>query len=132
MNCTFCDIVEGKAPADIRFELPDSLVIVPLNPVAPGHRIAIPRVHVSNFSENPATTAAVMRDVAELMALTTEIDCNIITSRGKAATQTVFHLHVHIVPRFEGDGLRLPWTEKLTVPWKQRMDAELIEKGRLS
>ena len=68
----------------------------------------LPRVHVPDAGTDPDVTAAVMRRAAELMA--EHGAANLITSRGAAATQTVFHLHVHVVPRRPGDGLMLPWS----------------------
>jgi len=85
--------------------------IEPLNPVVAGHRIVISRAHVKDFSEDSAVTMLVMgyaaRKAEELGG-----DFNLITSKGKNATQSVFHLHVHLVPRKEGDGLMLPWTNQ--------------------
>lgn len=68
----------------------------------------LPRVHVEDAGNDPETTAAVMRRAAELMA--EHAAANLITSKGEPATQSVFHLHVHVVPRADGDGLPLPWT----------------------
>ncbi|MDJ0345227.1 HIT domain-containing protein [Streptomyces sp. H10-C2] len=105
--CPFCEIVAGRAPATIVREWPDALAIVPLGPVVDGHLLIIPKVHVADFSEDPDVSAATMRRAAELADGTNP--ANIITSRGRAATQSVFHLHLHLVPRAAGDGLALPW-----------------------
>jgi histidine triad (HIT) family protein len=102
----FCQIVAGEAPATIHAAWDDAIAIVPLNPVTEGHLLVLPRQHVMDALEDPQVTAAVMARAAEWAPW----PCNIITSAGPAATQTVFHLHVHIVPRSEGDGLALPWT----------------------
>lgn len=104
--CVFCDIVEGIAPAEVVAEWASAAAIVPLNPVVSGHVLVIPRHHVRDAVDDPHTTAVVMGHVAEIA----EPPCNIITSVGREATQSVFHLHVHVVPRAEGDGLALPWT----------------------
>jgi histidine triad (HIT) family protein len=104
--CVFCDIVAGRAPADIFHEWDDALAIVPLNPVTPGHLLVIPKIHVADVGHDPEISAATMRRAAELAASQW---CNVITSRGRVATQSVFHLHLHIVPRAENDGLALPW-----------------------
>lgn len=84
--------------------------LVPLNPVTTGHLLVIPRKHVSDFSEDPETTAKVMRYAAEIVKEHGLQNVNLITSKGTDATQSVFHFHVHIVPRSRGDGLKLPWT----------------------
>jgi histidine triad (HIT) family protein len=86
-NCVFCAIAAGQTPAVIVREWPDTLAVRP-------------------------RTAAVMRRAAELMA--EHPAANLITSKGAAATQTVYHLHVHVVPRQGGDGLPLPWTPQHT------------------
>lgn len=87
----------------------DIIDIEPLDPVVPGHRIVIPRDHVQDFAESPFITSEVMRYAAR-RAKQLGGDFNLITSKGPAATQSVFHLHVHLVPRREDDGLHLPWT----------------------
>lgn len=99
MTCPFCPMFKGDE---------DVIDIEPLNPVVPGHRLVIPREHVKDFSEDPAVTARVMEYAAKLGKKMG--DANLITSKGKSATQTVFHLHVHLVPRHDKDGLTLPWT----------------------
>ena len=106
-DCPFCAIVAGDAPATIVREWPDAIAIVPLNPVTDGHMLVIPRRHVSDFTEDADISAATMRCASELAGA----PANVITSAGSAATQTVDHLHLHIVPRRDGDGLALPWTE---------------------
>ena len=105
-DCIFCDIAKGQAPAQWVNSWPDAIAIVPLGPVVAGHTLVIPRRHVADAASDPETTAATMRRAAEIAPWPS----NIITSIGAPATQTVFHLHVHIVPRAEGDGLALPWS----------------------
>lgn len=102
--CPFCEIMKGH----------DDIVAViePLNPVTPGHRLAIPSLHVQDAGEEPALTAEVMYRAAQYAA-SLGCDYNLITSAGPDATQTVYHLHIHIVPRHAGDGLHLPWTGQI-------------------
>lgn len=108
-GCPFCLIVCGRAPATVLRAWPDALAIRPRHGgVTAGHVLVIPRVHVADVAEDPVVSAATMLRAAELAAEAG--DCNVITSRGAAATQTVRHLHLHVVPRAEGDGLLLPWT----------------------
>ena len=107
-DCAFCDIVTGRGRAVVVREWDDVVAIRPRGGVAEGHLLVLPRVHVADAGSDPDVTAAVMRRAAELMA--EHDDANLITSRGAAATQTVFHLHVHVVPRRPGDGLALPWS----------------------
>lgn len=110
-GCPFCAIAAREAPADIVGDWGNALAIVPLNPVTPGHVLVLPAVHVTSAVENPDVTAMTMRYAAKY-ARENAADCNIITSVGAAATQTVRHLHIHVVPRRDGDGLALPWSEE--------------------
>ncbi|MCX4682467.1 HIT domain-containing protein [Streptomyces sp. NBC_01433] len=107
-DCTFCAIVAGELPATVVREWDDTVAILPRGGCTEGHVLVIPRTHVADAGADPEVTARTMARAAELMA--EHEDANIITSKGSVATQTQFHLHVHVVPRVEGDGLALPWT----------------------
>jgi histidine triad (HIT) family protein len=109
--CPFCEIIHGRAPGDIVERWPDTIALRPLNPVVDGHLLVIPRGHVDSALSDPAVTGLVAQRAAELGRLY-GCDLNLITSIGSAATQTVRHLHWHVVPRVEGDGLSLPWTPR--------------------
>ncbi len=104
--CVFCRIIAGNEPATIVRRWRSAVAIVPLEPVVAGHLLVIPRRHVRDFTVDPMVSAVAMHCAAELATP----DANLITSAGTAATQTVAHLHLHIVPRRPGDGLALPWT----------------------
>jgi len=111
-SCVFCDILAGEAPATIVRSWEYAIALVPLNPVTEGHTLVIPDDHVRDVTENPEVSALTMQAAAEYAA---EVGpCNVITSAGREATQTVFHLHLHVIPRREGDGLALPWTTSTT------------------
>lgn len=107
-DCVFCEIVAGRSPADFVAWTNESVIFRPLGPVVDGHVLVIPRRHVADAAEAPAVTGETMKDAANYAA-TRHPSFNIITSRGRAATQSVFHLHVHVVPRAEDDGLMVPW-----------------------
>lgn len=132
VDCPFCQIVCGTAPAEIVQRWDDALAIVPLDPVTPGHVLIIPNRHVSDALEDPDVAAAMMRHASALSGS----QCNIITSAGPYATQTVFHLHLHVVPRRRGDGLRLPWTDRTAADVDRPADGpttdELAELWRLN
>lgn len=108
-TCVFCGIVAAKSSTKITEDWLHTIVFEPLNPVTPGHMLVVPKRHVSDFADDPITSGYTMLRAAEY-AKAAGGDFNLITSKGTAATQTVFHLHVHLVPRREGDGLALPWT----------------------
>jgi len=111
-NCPFCQIAAGEVPGVEwvvkRDYWPDAMAFYPLNPVVDGHVLVVPKVHTPDFASNPEVSAATMRRAAELMRWTTN-PMNLITSRGREATQSIFHLHFHLVPRAHNDGLALPW-----------------------
>lgn len=107
-TCIFCEIVAGRAPAEVVAEWPETLILVPLNPVTQGHLLVIPKEHVRDFTTDPWIAARTMHRAAEHARLSTR-PMNLITSRGREATQSVFHLHLHLVPRAKDDGLALPW-----------------------
>lgn len=107
MSCVFCAIVAGREPATVLAAWPGVIAIRPLEPVTDGHTLVIPQAHVVDVAEAPAISALTMVAAAELAGR--HEACNVITSRGSAASQTQFHLHIHVVPRRAGDGLALPW-----------------------
>ncbi|MFG2094104.1 HIT domain-containing protein [Streptomyces sp. NPDC048612] len=106
--CAFCRMAAGTEPTPLVRDWPEAFAIEPRRPVTPGHLLVIPRRHVRDATTDPAVTAAVMQRAAELGAELAG-DLNLITAVGRAATQTVFHAHVHLIPRHHDDGLPLPW-----------------------
>lgn len=108
-DCVFCNLI-ANPEAPMLEVVTDSVAFVPLNPVTEGHFIVVPKRHIDDAMKEPSLTGQVMCDAAYLASERMVGPCNFITSCGKAATQTVFHLHIHVVPRREGDGLHLPWT----------------------
>lgn len=108
-GCVFCDIVAGESPAaDYRACGTENVAFTPLNPVTDGHTLVVPRVHVKDATTMYTVSAETMKWAAILASHFHS--ANIITSIGAPATQSVYHLHLHVVPRREGDGLTLPWT----------------------
>lgn len=89
-----------------------AIAIRPRRPVVDGHLLVIPTAHVPDVGADPEVAAVAMAAAADLAA--EHADCNVLTSRGRYATQTVYHLHIHVVPRAAGDGLPLPWTPQQT------------------
>ena len=103
-DCVFCKKFEGRHEGSVN-------IFEPLNPVVPGHMLVVPFKHVTDFTDDPKTTALVMADAASY-AKRMGGEWNLITSKGKDATQSVFHFHVHLVPRHKDDGLQLPWSNQ--------------------
>jgi histidine triad (HIT) family protein len=109
-DCGFCSSANGKPITRVvrRWRWRGVVALETLNPVVPGHIVVVSRWHTKDAGENPRITARVMQCAAELVA---ELNAaNIIASKGPEASQTFFHLHAHVVPRKEGDGLPMPWT----------------------
>lgn len=109
--CVFCDILAGTMPVEwvLRPDFwPETMAFVPLNPVVEGHCLIAPKDHVTDFAADPQVFGVTARRAGELMRWT-DRPMNVITSKGREATQSVFHLHLHLIPRSENDGLALPW-----------------------
>lgn len=105
-SCVFCHRIKNY---EFDFEDLYTVSFEPLNPVTPGHRLFIPKDHVPNAGISPTATANAFFAAAQF-AYTEGTEYNLITSAGPSATQTIFHVHIHYVPRRPGDGLHLPWT----------------------
>lgn len=108
-DCVFCKIVAGDAPAKVVERSPRHLIFEPLAPHAPGHVLVIPTDHLRDAVEAPIRTGHVIERAARY-AQRFEA-AQILTSIGEAATQSVFHLHWHVIPRGPEDGLHHDW------PW---------------
>lgn len=136
-NCDFCEIVAGRADVQIVAEWTSAIAFFPLEPATPGHTLVVPRRHVRDLWEaDPSLGASLLRNVLELagsIRAALEPDgMNIINSAGEAATQTVMHLHVHLVPRYWGDDMGPIWPQESSVTDKQTRDAlSRISEARL-
>ena len=113
-DCEFCQIVWGERPARVVADAPDALAFFPLRPVCPGHTIVIPKTHVPDlWAASSLLSAGLMQAVIRVgHAIDTALrpdGLNLISSAGQAASQTVFHLHLHVVPRWAGDRLGSIW-----------------------
>ncbi len=106
-DCPFCKRI---AAGEYDYDGLGSVAFQPLNPVTPGHFLVVPRRHLADATEAPRSTGYAVQFAAALALEMGLESFNLITSVGTAATQTVRHLHWHIVPRRLDDGLHLPWT----------------------
>ncbi len=114
-DCIFCKIVAGELPATIVDEDERTIAFMDINPATHGHVLVIPRAHSSDLlSIDPDDLAAVAlasQRLARRMRERLDADgVNLVNSCGAVAWQTVFHFHVHVIPRYVEDPLRLPWT----------------------
>ncbi len=114
-DCIFCKIVAGELPGQIIDQDERTLSFMDINPATRGHALVIPRGHASDLLEidpdDLAATAIAAQRLARRVHERLGADgVNLLNSRGSAAWQTVYHFHIHVIPRYSGDPLRLPWT----------------------
>jgi len=107
-SCPFCQIGTTDNYQQVVWRGRDTVAFTPHYPVTPGHTLIIPRIHVHGALSRPHISGRTMHDATEYVRQLPHGNWNIITSAGGNATQTVFHLHCHIVPRRANDGLPLP------------------------
>jgi histidine triad (HIT) family protein len=113
-DCDFCAIARGDQEAEVVGAGVDWIAFFPLRPATPGHTLVIPREHASDLWETndqtgAALTIAAMRIGRAMQAALEPEGMNLITSAGTTAEQTVFHLHLHVVPRWSHDGFGQIW-----------------------
>lgn len=113
-NCIFCKLVGGEIPTATLYEDEDFRVILDANPAAKGHALIIPKEHYANLYELDDELAGKVLVLAKKMItkLTDILGCdgyNIVQNNGEAAGQTVFHFHMHLIPRFKDDGVGVTW-----------------------
>jgi histidine triad (HIT) family protein len=113
-DCLFCGIVEGKVPAEIVDSDEHTIAFMDISPATRGHALVIPRNHAADLieisDEDLERTILAARRLARRMDAVLEPDgFNILNSCRPAAWQTVFHFHIHVVPRYDDDPLKLPW-----------------------
>jgi histidine triad (HIT) family protein len=113
-DCIFCKIVAGELPSTVVAEDERTIAFMDVNPATRGHLLVIPREHSSdlltiNDEDLEAVTRAARRMAARVKQRLGADGVNLINSCGAAAWQTVFHFHLHVIPRYAHDPLRLPW-----------------------
>jgi len=125
MKCIFCDIAEKKAKAEILFEDENVISFLDINPFNIGHSLVIPKTHYENFLEVPneihAEMFSVVKRLAHSLVHGLQADgYNILSNNGRAAGQSVFHCHFHIIPRFTTD------------EYKFKMDLKKYQNGEMN
>lgn len=113
-NCIFCKIANGEIPSATLYEDENFRVILDLGPASKGHALILPKKHAANLFELPDETAAkaivLAKKVGSVLQEGLHADgVNIVQNNGEAAGQTVFHFHMHIIPRYENDTVNVTW-----------------------
>jgi histidine triad (HIT) family protein len=113
-DCLFCGIVESSIPSETIDSDERTVAFMDINPATPGHALVVPRAHSADLLEvDPAdldaTTLAAQRLAKRMKEILDADGINVLNACGAAAWQTVFHFHLHVIPRYEDDPLKLPW-----------------------
>lgn len=113
-DCIFCKIANGEIPSATLYEDEDFRVILDLGPASKGHALILPKAHAANIYEISDDMAAKAMILAKKMAtkMTEALKCdgfNIVQNNGEPAGQTVFHFHMHLIPRYKNDNVGLRW-----------------------
>jgi histidine triad (HIT) family protein len=113
-DCIFCKVVAGEIPGEIVDSDERTITVMDINPATRGHVVVIPRNHSTDLldvseEDLTATMAAVRRMVRRMQETIRPAGFNVLNNMGRAAWQSIFHFHVHVIPRYEDDPLELPW-----------------------
>ncbi|HSD24567.1 MAG TPA: HIT family protein [Solirubrobacterales bacterium] len=113
-DCLFCGIVAGSIPSETIDSDERTVAFMDINPATPGHALVVPRQHSADLMEIgeenlTATILAAQRLARRMQDVLGADGINLINSCGAVAWQSVFHFHIHVVPRYEDDPLKLPW-----------------------
>ena len=120
-DCIFCKVVAGEIPGEVIDSDERTITVLDINPATKGHAVVIPREHAGNLfelsDEDLLASMRAARRAAEQMKRTIAPDgFNILNNIGRAAWQSIFHFHVHVVPRYHDDPLKLPWQPQAADP----------------
>lgn len=113
-NCIFCKIANGEIPSKTLYEDESYRVILDLGPATKGHALILPKDHYANLFELPEESAAGVMKLAKKLGAQMKENLkadgfNLVQNNGECAGQTVFHFHLHLIPRYEGDGQKIGW-----------------------
>ncbi len=116
-NCIFCKIVAGTIPCFKLHEDAASLAFLDINPVSTGHALVIPKAHAPNLFDSidvdlAAAIATARRVATAIDKVLQPAGLNLLQANGPGAGQSVFHLHLHVIPRAVGDGIKMTWEPK--------------------
>lgn len=129
-NCVFCKILDGVIPSVKLYEDEEFVIILDIGPAAFGHALIIPKDHYANLYEMPEELLGKVMSLAKvwgekLVKVLKADGLNLVQNNGLAAGQTVFHYHLHLIPRYEGDGVGELWTPGSL---SEEQKKELVEK----
>ena len=133
-SCIFCKIANGEIPSKTLYEDEKFRVILDLGPATKGHALILPKDHFANLYELPEEEAKDVIVLAKKMAakMTEKLGCdgfNLVQNNGEVAGQTVFHFHMHLIPRYENDKAGFGWNQgELTDEAKEELTALLAEE----
>jgi len=133
-DCLFCSIVAGEIPSTIVDEDERTIAFMDINPATRGHALVVPRAHSRDLldvsEEDLAACAAAARRLAGRVSERLDADgVNLLNSCGRAAWQTVFHFHIHVIPRYDDDPLKMPWIPRAAEADEIERVAERIRGG---
>ncbi len=131
-NCIFCKLANGVIPTNSIYEDDDFKVILDANPATKGHALILPKEHADNLYELPEETAGKAFKLAKYLAskMTDKLKAdgfNIVQNNGEIAGQTVFHFHIHLIPRYADDGQRIGWKPGKPTDEELKSVAELLK-----
>lgn len=132
-DCLFCRIVAREIPAAIIAEDERAIAFMDIAPATPGHTLVVPRAHAADVFEIADDDLAACGRLGRRLAVAMKsrlgaAGVNLLNSSGAAAWQTVMHFHLHVIPRYEGDPLRLPWQPQAGDPDAIRAVAERLSR----
>ena len=128
-DCIFCKVLSGEIPSQKVYEDEHVIAVMDINPWTRGHAVVIPREHATDIFEIDEDELA---QVAIAAKMRDTLDCdgiNLLQSNGRAAWQTIFHLHFHVIPRYDDDPLELPTRPKSADPEELAEVAKEIRGG---
>lgn len=133
-NCIFCKIANGEIPSQTLYEDDIFRVILDLGPATKGHALILPKEHYANLYDLPEETAGEVMKLAKKMAteMTERLGCegfNLVQNNGDLAGQTVFHFHMHLIPRYRADGQKIGWKPQEVSPEDLQQVREQICQG---
>ena len=131
-NCIFCKIAAGEIPSATLYEDDDFKVILDIEPASKGHALILPKEHYANLYELPDELAAKALVVAKkvISKMTDIVGCdgyNVLQNNGETAGQTVFHFHMHLIPRYEKDDVTISWKQGTIT---EELKEEIVSKMR--